>query len=269
MKPFRSVIAELNDSTFCPKVIGYRQLFVNEVHVPAGTEDFFLFLLPRDSWCYCRGSKTLLDRSALILIAPGTGIRHGKERAMIRSWIRFTGHEAGSLCQINGIEANRLYPTENPEEHEDHLISLYRELHHPKGALPFNVKSLFANWLRSIIRDTAPQSDGMDRRLFLAREYLEQSFTQKCELGDVCRHSGLSRNDLCRLFKSAYGTSPMQYLISLRISLAKELLLNSRLPLKAIGEQCGFRDPYYFSRCFKKHAGITPGRYRDTPASAS
>jgi AraC-like DNA-binding protein len=262
MNSFRSIISHYNDVLLCIKVIGYRQVFLKEVHAPAGTDNYFLFLLPKGSWCYLGGRKILLSKSALLLQPPNANIHHGKEQGMIRSWIKFNGEKIESLCCINGIEMNKLYETENPEEHEEHLLGLYREIHHPKGMIPTNINYLFTNWLRSIRRDTFTNSIVPDLRVILAREYMEQNFTKKRKIKDICQNSGLTRNDLCLFFRDYYKTSPMQYVISLRLSLAKELLQNSRLSLEMIAEQSGFSDQYYFSRCFKKHIGITPGQYR-------
>lgn len=65
-----------------------------------------------------------------------------------------------------------------------------------------------------------------------------------------------------RQFKSSLGMPPAEYLQSIRISYAKQMLVNSSLPLKDICQMCGYDDPYYFSRIFKKHAGVAPSEWR-------
>ena len=65
-----------------------------------------------------------------------------------------------------------------------------------------------------------------------------------------------------RLFKQKTGTSPQDYLQSLRISYSKQLLKDSTLPLKHICAMCGYNDEYYFSRIFKKLNHVSPNLWR-------
>jgi YesN/AraC family two-component response regulator len=54
----------------------------------------------------------------------------------------------------------------------------------------------------------------------------------------------------------------MQYIVSKRIGMAKNLLITSNLSLYKISEEIGYDNQLYFSRLFKKHSGITPSEYR-------
>lgn len=262
MKPFRSVCTAYRGDDFWINVIGYRQLFRQEVHSVSGVEDFFLFILPRGSWCYTFGEKKLITQDSLIIQSPYTMIRHGKEGGLVRSWVRFNGRGIESLCLQNSIEPGRLYETGNLSEHEEYLLSLYRELHHPKGFISQNSVNIFTNWLRAVRRDSSRSYQVPDRRLLRAREYMEQNFIHSPVIQDICTYCGLSKNSLHRLFVTHYRISPKQYMISLKLSHAKELLATSNLSLECIAEESGFSDRYYFSRCFKSQTGITPGRYR-------
>lgn len=262
MKPFRSVLKTQMGGQLCINVIGYRQIFSQEVHSILGVDDYFLFILPKGSWCYTGGQKNILIHDSLIIQSPCTMIRHGKEGGLVRSWIRFNGRGIDSLCLHNGIELGKVYEIERISEHEENLLSLYGELHHPKGAISENIVNIFTNWLRSIRRDSSHSNQVPDRRLLQAREYMEQNFIHSPVIQDICTYCGLSKNSLHRLFVAHYRISPKQYLISLKISHAKELLTTSTLSLERIAELSGFHDRYYFSRCFKRQTGITPGSYR-------
>jgi len=63
-------------------------------------------------------------------------------------------------------------------------------------------------------------------------------------------------------FARETGVSPNNYLISVKISRAMELLLDPSLTIKEIASRLGFRDQYYFSRLFKSREGISPELYR-------
>lgn len=68
---------------------------------------------------------------------------------------------------------------------------------------------------------------------------------------------------LSKLFKSYKGISPTEYLTSLRIQKAKDLIIaNPQIMAKEIAEKIGYSDPHYFSRIFKKETGIWPTEYK-------
>lgn len=73
---------------------------------------------------------------------------------------------------------------------------------------------------------------------------------------------GVSRSYLSRYFKDQTGTPLMQYVDSLRMAKAKELLRDTDLNIKTIVGQVGLVDPNNFFRKFKKSEGITPAEYR-------
>jgi AraC family transcriptional regulator of arabinose operon len=73
---------------------------------------------------------------------------------------------------------------------------------------------------------------------------------------------GLGQSTLRRRFKEATGVSLHTYVLQKRISAARTLLGETDLPIKAIAEQLGYRDVYFFSRQFRTLTGITPALYR-------
>ena len=64
------------------------------------------------------------------------------------------------------------------------------------------------------------------------------------------------------------GKSPQAYLIEARVRRAEELLSDTSLPVSAIAEAVGVKSPYYFSRFFKKHTGLSPLDYRKVHLSS-
>lgn len=63
-------------------------------------------------------------------------------------------------------------------------------------------------------------------------------------------------------FKQLTGMSPRAFITSMRISLAKDLLIFSDLPIGEISLQSGYPDQFYFSRIFKQQVGLSPREYR-------
>ena len=101
-----------------------------------------------------------------------------------------------------------------------------------------------------------------NRPIAKAKEYMQQHFREECKLEDVSAWVGFNTTYFSTFFKKETGTSFTDYLTQLRISKAKELLCRADLTIQDVCEEVGYRDMKYFSRLFKKNAGITPSEYR-------
>ena len=78
----------------------------------------------------------------------------------------------------------------------------------------------------------------------------------------LAREVGLHRSAFSRRFTMATGLSPSEYVANLRMQSALSLLRSTRLSVQVIAQQCGFTDPDYFTRHFRRRQGITPTEYR-------
>ena len=74
--------------------------------------------------------------------------------------------------------------------------------------------------------------------------------------------SGLPERSFKRRFKAATGYAPVDYVQTLRIEEAKQLLETTADPTDAVAHQVGYEDPAFFRRLFKRRTGVTPARYR-------
>ena len=72
----------------------------------------------------------------------------------------------------------------------------------------------------------------------------------------------LSKQHVIRVFKEAYGTTPHEYILHRRISIAKALLRQTELTVEEISDRLGFCDPAYFTLFFRKKTSLTPLKYR-------
>lgn len=86
-----------------------------------------------------------------------------------------------------------------------------------------------------------------------------------CNMGleAVAQEFGVTANYLSRFFKQETGCTFIQYITMIRMDRAKELLMNSDIPVKDIVTRIGYMDTANFVRKFKNYEGITPGQYRE------
>ena len=92
--------------------------------------------------------------------------------------------------------------------------------------------------------------------------YINNYYMKDITIGDVSTHLGLSSNYASQLFKKETGSTYTKYLTNLRMEKAKTLLLQTDLSINEICEQVGYNDYFYFLKIFKKHFGISPGKYK-------
>lgn len=92
-------------------------------------------------------------------------------------------------------------------------------------------------------------------------DFVNQSFCDNISSSTLSRRFGYDETYFCRRFKAVTGLSPMIYIRILRLEKAKKLIKGGNITLSDVAVSCGFSDPGYFSRCFKKHFGVTPGEY--------
>ncbi|HET7839391.1 MAG TPA: AraC family transcriptional regulator, partial [Rectinemataceae bacterium] len=88
--------------------------------------------------------------------------------------------------------------------------------------------------------------------------FVKENYGRQLSLELAADAVGLSPNRLSRLFVEETGHGFSDFLIEYRIERAKELLALPGASIKQVSISCGYPDPNYFSRLFKKVTGLTP-----------
>lgn len=95
-----------------------------------------------------------------------------------------------------------------------------------------------------------------------AIHYIDENYFDEINLDSLAKLCIMSKTNFRRTFHAVFGVSPIQYLLSVRIRRAEELLKHSGYTISQIAEKCGFKDYEYFCRTFKKRIGKTAGQLR-------
>ena len=96
----------------------------------------------------------------------------------------------------------------------------------------------------------------------IIHQFFWDNLQRPLTVAEVAAHVGMSERSLYRKFQALTGDTLMQRLQHLRIQRAQTLLEDGDAPLTAIAASIGIPDPAYFCRCFKRHTGMTPQKYR-------
>jgi AraC-like DNA-binding protein len=99
------------------------------------------------------------------------------------------------------------------------------------------------------------------------RDLLDQQGESTDGIQDLLGKLGFSYPHLCRLFRKAFGITPIEYRNALRLERAKALLLNPKLTIAEVAYAVGFRDAGYFSRQFRRQNGASPRDVRQSSAA--
>jgi len=91
---------------------------------------------------------------------------------------------------------------------------------------------------------------------------LEKSPEKHFSLGQMAKLSGMCVSSFTRKFRILTGVSPTEYLLSLRIEKAENLLKTTDLPVYAVADMCGFNNINYFIKTFRRFRHVTPARFR-------
>ena len=99
-------------------------------------------------------------------------------------------------------------------------------------------------------------------RLAPVIRYIEENLDRPLTREDLARCAKLSPSRFGALFKEIFGVSPGHFVRAGQMRRAQQLLIASPLGVAEIASQCGYEDPFHFSRAFKKNVGMSPLIYR-------
>ena len=92
--------------------------------------------------------------------------------------------------------------------------------------------------------------------------YLASAYTRPLSLQEMAKGAGVSRQHLLKVCRAVGRPTPVQQLYRKRLEAAADLLLHTGFPLSQIAEQCGFTNPFHFSRKYKQFWGESPLSWR-------
>ncbi len=96
-----------------------------------------------------------------------------------------------------------------------------------------------------------------------ARNYIQENYqNEDMSLQSVASNVNVSSNHFSTIFRKETGETFIEYLTTVRMDKAKELLICTSMKTSEVGFEVGYKDPHYFSYIFKKIQGMSPKEYR-------
>ena len=112
-------------------------------------------------------------------------------------------------------------------------------------------------------RDEFTQRDNDNRFLNEIREFVLEEMERDASLNSIAKHFNYNPSYLSRLFKAKYNQNIKDYIISIKLKKAKQLLKETDLLTKEIAQKLGFYSMSHFFRVFKKEFSRSPNEFRE------
>lgn len=122
-----------------------------------------------------------------------------------------------------------------------------------------------AGFSRQIQRIQSGSADAMAAVI----KHLHENYNDNISAEQLAKMAGLSVSHFERRFRLAFGASPRQYLIRVRVENASRMLRETDQSITQIGLECGFYDHAHFSRSFQRLMKTSPSAYRIQVSSES
>lgn len=181
-------------------------------------------------------------------------------------WVHFTGGDVKQLLKKYGLPSTgHVFYTGTLPDYQ----SLFRKLIQELQLCRPNYEELSEILLRQIFilisRQSCEESkinSFVQNEIEYATHYFNENYNKEISIEDYAASRNMSTSWFIRNFKQYNKMTPMNYILSIRISNAQNLLETTPYNITEIASIVGYDNPLYFSRLFRKQVGVSPSEYR-------
>lgn len=183
-------------------------------------------------------------------------------------WVHFTGGNVKNILRAHGMTDDiQVFYVGTSLSYQNIYKQMIQELQMRRTdyeeMLVHHLSELFILIHRQLIHTRNNiRHDYLEKEIEQSIVYFNNNYNKEINIADYAAEQNLSTCWFIRTFKNVTGTTPMHYILSLRISNAQILLETSTYNITEISNIVGYDNPLYFSRLFKKQKGISPSEYR-------
>ena len=237
---------------------------------PQGRKDYqLLYVAAGKVRFYFDGVERIVTKGSMVLFRPNEPQTYDLSSADKSEtyWVHFTGGAVEEMLQRYEIPSNEpvIFAGSSPD-----YPWLFRRLIQELQLQRANFEELLAIELQHIFllisryqqeehRIAAQMLDEIAR----AEHYFSENYHKNIVIEDYAKSCLMSANWFTQNFRRITKLTPMQYIVSLRITNAMSLLDQTDYTVAQIAEAVGYDNALYFSRIFKKHTGMSPSAYKN------
>lgn len=158
---------------------------------------------------------------------------------------------------------------------EELMLDMLSEFEQENKYYEINLKANLLKLLCIVAREYDNQCNPEHHALFeryrdainCAIKYIDDNYSAEIYIEEICKIAMMSQTYFSRLFKTITGKTFVEYINSLRINKAMQLLKDTEESITDICYLSGFNDAAYFNKVFKKENGLSPKQYRNVKIS--
>ncbi len=246
----------VNTTGYCDMLLPF------ETHNPLGRDDYYLiYLISGELSIDITDNKRILSKGDGLIIPPKCAYKYSASSPMHYLYAHFTGSYAAKFLKECGFD-NLPCVIENDFNVElQSKFNLMIDSFLRGGRLSIQKCACFLQEILLSISENALEKTN-HKTLNESLKYIHNFFTAKISIPYLASLENLSNSRYVTVFKKQMGKSPSEYIIELKLQLAKNMLDSTNMSIKQISEHIGYNDQYFFSRLFKKYLGISPQKYR-------
>ena len=233
--------------------------------------EYLIHIVTAGEGTYAADGRTYqLSAGSIFLIWPGisTVYRSDNDNPWSYVWFAFNGIKAESVLHYAGL--SRENPVKVIPDTEPYVLNVTGILNACQLTFSNEFKReaylyALAAQLGDDLHDTDNRSEyeySYKTYVNHALDYIENNYYTNIRISAIADYIGINRSYLTTCFKKVLNMSPHEYLIEYRIRQAKNMLLNTSLPVNDIAEKVGYTDSLAFSKIFKNHTGMSPRTFR-------
>lgn len=201
-----------------------------------------------------------LTAGNLIIYAPGEEQRYTFKSESSSLWCHFGGKIVEELFNSCGIKSGvyNLSPNKEIFECYSRVIQRFHQPGREKFANPALLELIYC------ISDALenPVRNNKGDVILPILTYININYNKKLSLDALAKMSGYSKSRFSHIFSEVTGTTPTKYQNGIRLKVSCEMLSSTDYSINDIAFECGFSDPLYYSRIFRKKYNVSPTEYR-------
>lgn len=236
-----------------------------------GRRDYQLLYISAGRAFFCLdGTTTEIPAGYMVLYRPGESQEyyyHAEDSPEVY-WVHFSGYEVPEILDKIGFSDTHVLfcgiSSHYPELFRRIILELQLKRPCFEELLCFYLRHIFTEIHRSQLEFTTDKYRNLDS-METAVHFFNEFFMQDISIENYAANQHMSVSWFIRCFKQYMGMTPMQYITSIRINKAKELLKNTNYSIQEVSSLSGYDNPLYFSRIFRKQTGSSPSGYRREP----
>ena len=219
-------------------------------------------------------SETIVPAGNIVIFRPKELQKYeyyGKDKTEVY-WIHFTGSDVKNILRKYGFPDNeRIFPVGTSMEYErifkKIIIELQRCQDNYEEMLTLLLRHLLIIFQRELTREHVLKNEYLDHEMDTAVTYFNENYNRDINIEEYATSKGMSVSWFIRSFKKFTGSTPMQFIVALRVNNAQVLLETTNYSINEISKIVGYDNQLYFSRLFHKLKGFSPREYRKTRKS--